>query len=113
MSATAATALINWSQLWKIVVAALVGGSGVVFVFGLLVLGISRGQSSTRRTTRSGLYALSALCGTFVVAVAAVGVYAMTQKPSSPAPPKREVSIDGHRTRSALDRLGPGSVRLP
>ena len=70
MSTTAAATLINWSDLWKIVVAALVGGSGVVLVFGLLLLGISRGQSSTRRTARFGLYALSALCGAFVVAVA-------------------------------------------
>jgi hypothetical protein len=56
---TAAAALINWNELWKIVIAALVGGTGVVIVFGLLLLGISR-----------------------VVAVAAVGIYAMTQKPS-------------------------------
>jgi NADH:ubiquinone oxidoreductase subunit 6 (subunit J) len=112
MSTTAATALINWSDLWKIVVAALVGGSGVVLVFGLLLLGVSRGQSSERRTARWGLYALSALCGAFVAVVAAVGVYAMTQKPSSPAPPKREVSIDAHRTSSALDRLGPGPSRF-
>jgi hypothetical protein len=110
---TAATALINWGELWRIVVAALVGGSGVVLVFGLLLLGISRGQSSTRRTARFGLYALSALCGAFVVAVAAVGVYAMTQKRSSPAPPKREVSIDAHRNPSASDRLEPGAIRFP
>jgi nitrate reductase gamma subunit len=112
MSTTAAATLINWSDLWKIVVAALVGGSGVVLVFGLLLLGISRGQSSTRRTARFGLYALSALCGAFVVAVAVVGVYAMTQKPSSPAPPKREVSIDAHRTPSASDRLEPRALRF-
>jgi hypothetical protein len=109
---TAATALINWGELWRIVVAALVGGSGVVLVFGLLLLGISRGRSATRRTARFGLYALSALCGVVVIAVAAVGVYAMTQKPSSPAPPKKEANIDVHRTHSALDRLGPAAVRL-
>jgi NADH:ubiquinone oxidoreductase subunit 6 (subunit J) len=113
MGTTAAAALINWSELWKIVVAALVGGSGVVFVFGVLLLGISRGRSATRRTARWGLFAMSALCGAFVISVAAVGVYAMTQKPSSPAPPKKEVSIDVHRTRSALDRLGPTALRLP
>jgi hypothetical protein len=113
MSMTAATALINWGQLWRTVVAALVGGSGVVFVFWLLLLGISRGRSAPRRAARCGLYALSALCGALVIAVAAVGVYAMTQKPSSPAPPKKEANIDVHRTGSALDRPGPVALRLP
>jgi NADH:ubiquinone oxidoreductase subunit 6 (subunit J) len=84
MSTAVATTLVNWSELGRIVLAALIGGFGVVFVFGLLLLGISRGQSATRRTARYGLYAFTALCGAFVIAVAAVGVYAMTQKPSSP-----------------------------
>jgi cytochrome b561 len=79
---TIAAALINWNELWKIVIAALVGGTGVVIVFGLLLLGISRGKTATNPTTRYGLYTLSGLCGILVVAVAAVGIYAMTQKPS-------------------------------
>jgi hypothetical protein len=86
MSTTLATALINWNDLWKIVVAAVVGGTGVVIVFGLLLLGISRGKAATRPTTRYGLYTLSGLCGVLLVAVAAVGIYAMTQKPSSTKP---------------------------
>ena len=81
-----ATGLVNWSELWKIILTALVGGTGVVIVFGLLLLGISRGKTATRPTTRLGLYTLSGLCGVLVVAVAAVGVYAMTQKPSSAKP---------------------------
>jgi len=78
-----ATALINWSELWKIFVAALVGGTGVVIVFGLLLLGISRGQTATKPKARYGLYSLSGICGVLVVAVAAAGIYAMTRKPSS------------------------------
>ena len=80
---TIAAALINWNELWKIVIAALVGGTGVVIVFGLLLLGISRGKTATNSTTRYGLYTLSGLCGIAVIAVAALGIYAMTQKPSS------------------------------
>jgi hypothetical protein len=83
MSPTIATTLINWAELWRIVAAALVGGTGVVIVFGLLLLGLSRGKTATKTTTRYGLYTLSGLCGVFVVAVMAVGVYAMTQKPSA------------------------------
>jgi NADH:ubiquinone oxidoreductase subunit 6 (subunit J) len=78
-----ATALINWNQLWKIVLAALSGGTGVVIVFGVLLLGISRGKSATRPTTTYALYTLSGLCLLVVVGVASVGVYALTQKPSS------------------------------
>jgi NADH:ubiquinone oxidoreductase subunit 6 (subunit J) len=83
---TTATALINWSELWRIVLTALVGGTGVVIVFGLLLLGISRAKTADTLTTRYGLYTLSGLCGILVIAVAAVGVYAMTQKPSSVTP---------------------------
>lgn len=97
MRATVTTALVNWNELWRIVVAALVGGSGVVSVFAALLLGISRGRSATRRTARCGLFALSAVCGAFVIAVAAVGVYAMTQKPS---PPRA-------KPRAAAARLAP------
>jgi NADH:ubiquinone oxidoreductase subunit 6 (subunit J) len=86
MSTTLAATLINWADLWKIVLAALVGGTGVVIVFGLLLLGVSRGKTATRTTTRYGLYTLSGVCGVLVVAVMAVGVYAMTQKPSSAKP---------------------------
>ncbi|HEY1520216.1 MAG TPA: hypothetical protein VGF91_27575 [Solirubrobacteraceae bacterium] len=84
---TIATALVNWNELWKIVIAALVGGTGVVIVFGLLLLGVSRAKTATDPTGRYGLYTLSGLCGILVVAVAAVGIYAMTRKPS-PAKPK-------------------------
>lgn len=86
-----ATGLINWSELWKIILTALVGGTGVVIVFGLLLLGISRGRTATKPATRYALYTLSGLCGVLVVAVAAVGIYAMTQKPSS-AKPKPKAS---------------------
>jgi hypothetical protein len=86
MSTTLAAALVNWSELWKIVLAALVGGTGVAIVFGLLLLGISRGKTAPKPTIRYGLYTLSGLCGVLVVAVMAVGVYAMTQKPSSAKP---------------------------
>lgn len=86
-----ATGLVNWSELWKIILTALVGGTGVVIVFGLLLLGISRGRTATKPTTRYALYTLSGLCGVLVVAVAAVGIYAMTQKPS-PAKPKPKPS---------------------
>lgn len=97
---TIATALIIWSDLWKIILAALVGGTGVVIVFGLLLLAISRGRTATRPTARYGLYALSGLCGVLVVAVAVAGIYAMTQKPSSAKP----------RPKTAAAILGPAGI---
>jgi NADH:ubiquinone oxidoreductase subunit 6 (subunit J) len=97
---TVATALINWSELWKIILAALVGGTGVVIVFGLMLLGISRGKTATKPATRYGLYTLSGLCVVVVVAVAAVGVYAMTQKPSSAEP----------KPKAAAAALAPASA---
>jgi hypothetical protein len=87
MSTMLAATLINWTELWKIVLAALIGGTGVAIVFGLLLLGISRGRTAAAPATRVVLYTFSGLCAIFVVGVAAVGIYAMTQKPS-PANPR-------------------------
>jgi hypothetical protein len=81
-----AAALVNWNELWKIILTALVGGTGVVIVFGLLLLGISRGKLTTKPAARYGLYTLSGLCGALVVAVAAIGICAMTEKPSTTEP---------------------------
>ena len=97
---TIATALINWNELWKIILTALVGGTGVVIVFGLLLLGISRGRTATKPAARYGLYALSGLCGVLVVAVAAIGIYAMTNKPSSAKP----------KPKAAAAQFGPSSA---
>jgi NADH:ubiquinone oxidoreductase subunit 6 (subunit J) len=88
------TALVNWSALGKIMLAALMGGTGVVIVFGFLLLGISRGKTAKRPAERYALFTLSGLCGALVLAVAAVGIYAMTQKPSSAKPkPKATAAL--------------------
>ena len=104
-----ATGLVNWSELWKIILTALVGGTGVVIVFGLLLLGISRGKTATRPTARLGLYTLSGVCGVLVVAVAAIGVYAMTQKPSS-AKPKPKPAAAMLAPASATQQRAAGST---
>jgi hypothetical protein len=95
-----ATALINWHELWEIIVAALVGGAGVVIAFGLLLLSVSRGKTATNAPARLGLYTLSGLCGVLVVVIAALGVYAMTQKPSSAKP----------KPKTAVAMLAPASI---
>ncbi len=122
MTTTIATTLINWTQLWKIVLAALIGGTGVAIVFGLLLLGISRGRTAATPVTRFALYTFSGLCAVFVVGVAAVGVYAMTQKPS-PASPRpshpprlvneREVGSAARDARNdGRSRAGGGAWKL-
>jgi hypothetical protein len=99
-----AAALVNWNELWKIILTALIGGTGVVIVFGLLLLGISRGRTATRPASRCGLYTLSGLCGILVVAVAATGIYAMTQKPSSTKPKPKVGAATVAPTRPAEPR---------
>jgi hypothetical protein len=77
--------IIDGSALWKIILAALIGGCGVVVVYGFLLLGIKYATTAdahathTQRSKRIG-YALATLCGLAVLAVIAIGVYAMTQK---------------------------------
>lgn len=83
-----ATPIINGSALWKIVLASALGGIGVVVVFGLLVLCVTRAdQASATQGGQRVLYLIgSALCGAFCLAVVAVGIYAMAKKPATPAP---------------------------
>ena len=82
-----AAALINTDALWKIVVAALVGGVGVVVAFGVLLLGLSRANApGTRAGGRAGYLIVSLVCGVLCVAAIVVGIYAISKKPSSPAP---------------------------
>ncbi len=83
-----ASQLINWSALWKICVAALIGGAGLVTAFVLLLLGLkslANGKSGSQRT--AGIV-LSGVCAVFVAGAVVVGIYAMTQKPSSKKPTK-------------------------
>jgi len=72
--------LINGSALWRIIVASFVGGAGVAIVFGVLLLGLSRGEAATGPTQRLGGYALSVVCAVFCIAAVVVGVYATVHK---------------------------------
>ena len=77
--------LIDGSALWKIILVALIGGCGIVVVYGFLLLGIkyaTTADASGTQTERSKVigYALAGLCGLAVLGVIAIGVYAMTQK---------------------------------
>jgi hypothetical protein len=107
-----ATALINWGELWRIILAALFAGTGVVIVFGLLLLGISRGKTATKLTARYGVHTLSGLCGVLVLAVAAVGIYAVTQKPASAKPKQTSLRDDRsnqcHATTRRRDYMNRG-----
>jgi hypothetical protein len=103
MVTTLGTALVNWNALFKIILAALIGGTGVVIVFGFLLLGISRGRTANSPTERYALFTLSGICGVLCIAVAAVGIYAMTQKPSTAKPkPKAAAALAPPTTTQQL-----------
>ena len=96
-----ATAIVDWSAMWKIFLVVLLAGTGTVIVFGFLLLGLKLKTDSGptrrgRRIRRSTGWWLPAgrgvrcdrHCGV------AVGVYAMSKKPSSkPAKPKAALVI--------------------
>jgi hypothetical protein len=79
--------IIDWSAILKIVIVALVGGCGIVVVFGFLLLGLKfagvddPGEAHTERSKMTG-YTLSAICGIVVIGVIVLGIYAIVQKPS-------------------------------
>jgi hypothetical protein len=81
-------AIINWSAILKIVIAALIGGCGIVIVYGFLLLGLkyattATGSSGTHSESSKVVgYALAAICAILVVGVVVLGIYAIIQKPS-------------------------------
>ena len=89
-----ASPYINWSALWKICVAALIGGAGVVIVFGFLLLGVKFANDAKAGGREWAGYALAGVCGLFCVAVIVAGIYAMVNKPSSKKPaPKKTAAV--------------------
>lgn len=76
-----ASPIVVWSAIWKIIVAALVGGAGVAIVFGFIILGVERAQKAGEGGgARVMNYGIATVAGAFCVFALAVGVYAMTQK---------------------------------
>jgi hypothetical protein len=75
--------IIDGSAIWKIIVVALIGGVGIVVVFGFLLLGLKLADTDDSVQgggSRYAGYALSAVCGVVVIGVIVLGIYAMTQK---------------------------------
>ena len=78
--------IIDWSAILKIVIAALIGGTGIVIVYGFLLLGVKyaglgddTGQTHTETSKVVG-YAIAGVCAVLVLGVIVLGIYAMTQK---------------------------------
>jgi hypothetical protein len=107
-----ATPIVDWNAMWKILLVALGAGAGVVVAFGLVLLGLKFSQGTATHDVgadgsasagtvripssgaRLGGYTLALACALICVGLIAVGVYAMTQKPSSaPAKPKSALVI--------------------
>jgi NADH:ubiquinone oxidoreductase subunit 6 (subunit J) len=88
-----ASPYINWSALSKIVLAALVGGAGVVIVFGFLLVGVKIANNAKSSGREWAGYALAGVCGLFCLAVVTAGIYAILNKPASKKPaPKKTAS---------------------
>ena len=98
-----ASSYINWSALWKIAVAALVGGAGVVIVFGFLLVGVKIANNAKSSGREWAGYALSGVCGLVVLAVVVAAIYAMVNKPASkkPAPKKSAAALIAPSFRSS------------
>jgi hypothetical protein len=82
---TFADPIIDWTAIGKIVVVALIGGCGVVVVYGFLLLGLKYagvGDSADTHEGTTGVigYAIAGICAILVIGVIVLGIYAMTQK---------------------------------
>ena len=99
-----ATPIVDWTAMWKIFLVVLIAGVGTVVVFGFLLFGLKLahrlgdGEGDTSEGPRAGGYALAVACAVICIGVVVVGVYAMTQKPSSkPAKPKSALVVPASR----------------
>ena len=84
-----AGSLVNWSALGKIVVAALIGGSGVVIAFGLLLLGLKWTTGARSAGAKLGGATLVGLTALFCTASVVFALIAMADKPSAKKPAKK------------------------
>jgi NADH:ubiquinone oxidoreductase subunit 6 (subunit J) len=78
-----ATPLVKWDDVLRIFLAGIIGAVGVVLVFGLLLLAVSRARSSEHESTRIVDYLVAGVCGAACLFAVAVGIYAMVNKPKS------------------------------
>jgi NADH:ubiquinone oxidoreductase subunit 6 (subunit J) len=72
-----ATSLVNWSAVGKIVLVGLVGGVGVVIVFGLGVYGVERFESAKSVVGKAANAVLVGAAGVFCVGAVVLGIIAM------------------------------------
>jgi hypothetical protein len=77
---TFASPIVDTSALWKIILASFAGGAGVAVAFGILLMGVSRGQSTQSGTVRVLNYGVAVLAGAFCIAAVVLGIHAMTTK---------------------------------
>jgi hypothetical protein len=77
---TFASPIVDTSALWKIILAAFAGGAGVAVAFGIMLLGISRGQATHNGGVRVLNYGLAILAGAFCILAVVLGIHAMTTK---------------------------------
>ena len=75
-----ASPIVDTSALWKIVLASLAGGAGCAIAFGILLIGVSRAQSSENGAARVLNYGMALLAGLFCVAAVVLGIHAMATK---------------------------------
>jgi quinol-cytochrome oxidoreductase complex cytochrome b subunit len=75
-----ASPIVDTSALWKIILASFAGGAGVAVAFGILVLGVSRAQSTESGAVRALNYGVVLLAGAFCIAAVVLGIHAMTTK---------------------------------
>jgi hypothetical protein len=96
-----ASEFVNWTALWKIALAALVGGAGVVVVFGFLLVGVKIANNAKGSGGEWAGYALAGVCGLICVAVIVIGIYAMAKKPPSKPAKKSAAALIAPSFRSS------------
>lgn len=87
MPSSSSHALIGGVIGATIFAASFIGGAGLVILFGLRLIGVSRAKaarSADNAGSRVVNLAGSAICGVICVALVVVGIYAMAKKPATP-----------------------------
>jgi hypothetical protein len=83
---------VNWDAIGKIVLVGLIGGVGVVLVFGIGILAWERFENAKSLVTKAFTALVTAVAGGFCVAAVVFGIYAMANPSHTSSAPKKKTN---------------------
>jgi NADH:ubiquinone oxidoreductase subunit 6 (subunit J) len=92
VTAAAQKPYVNWDALGKIILVGLIGGVGVVLVFGVGLLALERFEGAKSIVKKGATGLVVAVSGGLCVAAVIFGIYAMANPSHTSSAPKKKTN---------------------